>query len=321
MSERYSHIIRAIAELPWAIHPAAMDLMLEIVMRRASGAQLSEEEKATRVEAAKRLGPATSTPGSIAVLPLFGVIAPRIQMVEDVSTPGTVADRYGQAFTQAVNDPNIAAVVLQVDSPGGSVFGVEELGNLIYDARETKPVVAVVDTGMAASAGYWIASQASELVASPSSQVGSIGVIAAHDDISKMAELAGVKRTYITAPEGGYKAEGNGWEPLSDEARAYAQELVDAYYDSFVGAVARGRKMGEKAVRSEQFAKGRLVTARKALEAGMVDRIETLGQTISRLTARQAKAGGVRSDREFAAARLRLAGAEALTTTVGTEQT
>ena len=91
-----------------------------------------------------------------------------------------------------MREPSISAIVLDVDSPGGSVFGVEELATEIRAARGTKPVVAVANS-MAASAAYWIASQADELVITPGGMVGSIGVLTAHEDISKAQEMAGIK--------------------------------------------------------------------------------------------------------------------------------
>lgn len=310
MPDRYSHLLRALCEQPWAILPSALEVLAEIIVRRVAGDDLPPDEKAARIEAARRLPPASSQPGSIAVLPLFGLIAPRASMVQDISNPGTSADAFGAEFTALVNNPEIAAIVLQVDSPGGSVFGIQELGDVIYSARGTKPIVAAVDTGMAASAAYWLASQADELVMSPSSQVGSIGVIAAHDDISKAAEMKGIKRTYLTA--GKHKAEANPFAPLSDEDRDALLARIGVYYEAFADAVARGRGVSVKAAKSEQFAEGRMVTAGAAIEARMADRIETIGQTIQRLAARQAKAGGVRAEgegRELAAARLRLAAA------------
>jgi len=197
-------------------------------------------------------------------------------------------------------------VVLDVDSPGGAVNGVEELADEMLRARGQKPVVAVANT-LAASAAYWIATAADEVVVTPSGEVGSIGVFAVHEDFSAALEAAGIRVSLVSA--GKYKMEGNPYEPLGDEGRAALQERVDDYYGMFVGAVARGRGVAAKDVR-EGFGQGRLVGARQAVELGMADRVATLDETLDRVARRVA---GNRSRRgalslEARRRRLRLAG-------------
>src|SRR5690606_16497050 len=118
----------------------------------------------------------------------------------------------------------------------------------IYQAAQSKKVIAVTD-GMMASAAYWLGSSASEIVASSGSQVGSIGVMMTHVDYSAMNERVGYRVTYIYA--GKYKVEGNPDEPLSDETRQYLQSRVDEDYAEFVKSVARGRGVSASTVRSE----------------------------------------------------------------------
>lgn len=318
-SDRYARILRAVRAQPWAILPEALDLVVEILDRRIEGVALSAEEIDQRIEAARRPAPASvAAPGAIAVIPVHGILSHRMHMVSNVSQTGTSAEALTLAFRRALDDPGISAIVLDVDSPGGSVFGIQELADTIANARGRKPVVAVANS-LAASAAYWIASQADELVVTPGGQVGSIGVIAAHDDVSKAAEAKGLKRTYVTA--GKYKAEGNPYEPLGDEARATMQEMVDAYYERFVAAVARGRGVTASAV-EQGFGQGRVVVAAEAVRRGMADREETLQAAIDRLAtspprgaaparaeAGEAEPSAPPADLEAARARLRLAAA------------
>ena len=166
------------------------------------------------------------------------------------------------------------------DTPGGMVEGTTEFAAEVRRAREQKPVVAVANF-VAASAGYWIAASATEVVAAPSAKVGSIGVFALHADRSKALEAEGVTRTVISA--GKHKVEGNELGPLSDEARATAQARVDEAYGQFVADVATGRGVSVSAVR-DGFGEGKIVSANDALKLGMVDRIATLDETIARLT-------------------------------------
>lgn len=308
-SERYARIRRALREHPWAILPDAFDLVVEVLDRRIDGIDLSAEEIQARIEAARRSPAPAAAPGSVAVLPVYGVLAHRMHLFSNVSQSGTSSEALTLAFRAALADPNVSTIVLDIDSPGGSVFGIQELADTIHESRGRKPVVAVANS-LAASAAYWIAAQADELVVSPGGQVGSIGVFAAHDDVSKAAEAQGLRRTYISA--GKYKVEGNPFEPLGDEARTEMQRVVDAYYDRFVRAVARGRGVSLTAVR-EGFGQGRTVISSEAVAAGMADREGTLQETLDRIAVRQAKAA--RANRaeadsaglEQARARLRLA--------------
>lgn len=312
----YSRVLRALLEFPWAIHPPALELMIEIVERRIEGREPSAEDKATAIAAAQRPPAPAAQPGSIAVLPVYGPISHRLYLMNNLSAQGVSAEGLHRQFTAAVNDSNVAAIVFDIDSPGGSVFGIQELADAILQARGRKPVVAVANS-MAASAAYWIGAVADELVVTPSGMVGSVGVLAAHDDYSGAMEQAGVRRTFVHA--GRYKVEGNPYEPLGDEARAELQRSVDRYYDAFVKGISAGRGVSPKVVR-DTFGEGRLVMAGEALERRMVDRVETFEATIARLQ-RQASKPGARAEDEAPAvvagdslaaarARLELAGAK-----------
>ena len=192
---------------------------------------------------------------------------------------GTSTERFSCDLKQAVDDPGIKAIVIDVDSPGGSVFGVEELASEIRAATEKKYIVAVANS-LAASAAYWIGSAASEMVMTPGGEVGSIGVYTVHQDYSDQLANEGVKTTLIKA--GKYKAEGNPFEPLSDDAKEALQKRVEEIYGSFIASVANGRGVSASTVRSG-FGQGRVVGAKEALDMKMVDRVETLQETLARL--------------------------------------
>lgn len=213
----------------------------------------------------------------MAVVPVQGTISPRMSVLAE-SSGGVSLDRLTQTFRQAVNDPQVDSVVLDIHSPGGSVYGVQEFADEVFRARTVKPILAVANAE-AASAAYWIGSAANEFSVIPSGLVGSIGVIAVHDDWSKAMETAGVKSTYIISSK--FKAEGNPDEPLTDEGRAAMQKLVDDYDAKFTKAVARNRAVSVATVRKD-FGEGRVMTSEDALRAGMVDRIGTFDQAVIR---------------------------------------
>lgn len=278
-------ILATLAAQPWAMDPRAFDTLVQVLSRWGEGQRLTDEQIRAAVGEAPaqidaRRQAAAAGPGSVAVLPVYGAIAHRAHMVRNVSGPGgTSSELLGQAITKAAADPSIGAIVLDVDSPGGSVAGTPELVDRIVAAREQKPVVAVANA-LAASAGYWIGSAASEFVATPSAQVGSVGVLAVHEDRSAEHAAAGRKLTFIHA--GKYKVEGNSAEPLSDDARGHIQAMVDTAYDTMIKSIARNRGVTPADVR-EKYGEGRVFTAEDALARGMVDRIETLEATIERL--------------------------------------
>lgn len=270
-------LIRSLAAAPLAIERGTLDLFVGIVRRRGlegvsfNGAELHAEleiatPRATRQAAAER---------NVQVIPIIGAISNRAHSM------GEGAIQIGRKIDQAVSDARVDAIVLEMDTPGGSVTGIPELAAKVRAARDVKPVVASAN-GMMASAGYWIGSQASEVTASPSSEVGSIGVFAVHEDESKWLENEGVVVTEISA--GKYKTEGAPWRPLDEGAREFFESRVAEAYDWFVKAVADGRGDSAANVRSG-YGEGRVLMAKAAKAASLVDRVETLEETIGRLTA------------------------------------
>lgn len=264
----YANIVKALFTTPWAIREDKLDEIVAFIRIKAEGGDLPEFAAAEpRLE--RKAG------NGIAILPIFGTITKRANMVSKFSG-GMSTDQFTQSFRQALNDPEVGQIVFDIDSPGGTVTGVQELADEIHAARGKKRLVAVANAD-AASAAYWLASQADELVVTPSGEVGSIGVIAMHEDWSKFLDTKGVKVTKISAG----KFKGEGWPefPLTDESRDYMQKRVDEYYDTFVKAVARGRGVAQRDVR-QGFGEGRMVGAREAVKLGMADSIATLDEVI-----------------------------------------
>lgn len=283
---RYAHIVSFVRDTPWAVLPSKLAEITGFLARRAAG-DVVDAETLAELRAAARDRPKLRANGDIAVLPLYGTIVQRAGMLSDFSG-GTSIEEFRREFRALLHDPSVAAIVLDVDSPGGAVPGVEEMAAELYRARGVKPISAVADT-LCASAAYWLASAADELVVSPSAEVGSIGVFGAHEDWSRWYDQAGITTTLISA--GRFKTEGNPFEPLSDEARAAFQKRVDESYDMFVRAVARGRGVPVATVRGG-FGEGRLVGAREAVQLGMADRVATLDDVVATVARRRTASVG-----------------------------
>lgn len=284
MPKTYRHAVQFVREQQWALMESKLDVICEVLTMRSNGITLSQEEVQARIGAATR--PTSQMANGVAVLPLYGVIAQKMNSFTAISG-GTSLDAFMTQFRQLLNDRSVSAIVLDVDSPGGSVFGVPEAAAEIYQSRGKKPIVAVANP-MIASAAYYLAAAADEIVCMPSGMVGSIGVFGVHEDWSAANDQVGVKPTYIFA--GQFKVELNPDAPLSADAQNYQQLQVDATYAEFTKFVAKGRGVPVGDVRAG-FGQGRMVMAKDALTAKMIDRIETLDGTLARL-AREAVAGG-----------------------------
>ena len=277
----YPQIRRALSGKPWFIHEQKMNEMLAFLEFKLAGGSTAPEVlksiRASNQAAASRAQRAAGKPGSIAVIPIYGLLMHR--QMADISggSVGTSTNSLSAALRQVVGDPGVGAIILDIDSPGGDVDGVDELAAEIYAARKQKKIIAVSNC-LCASAAYYLASQASEIVVSPSSLTGSIGVYTMHENDSAMHEAMGVKLELIKYGE--HKAEGNNLGPLTDSARAHMQEMVDTYGKAFERAVARGRGITQDDVH-KKFGQGRIFDAKTAVRIGMADRVGTLADVLS----------------------------------------
>jgi signal peptide peptidase SppA len=230
-----------------------------------------------REEAAAAATSVPTQPSKIALIPVSGPLTPR------GSWYGSSLSQIASQVARAAADPDVAGIVLDVDSPGGTVAGTAEAAAAVADAASRKPVIAVVNT-LAASAAYWIASQASEIVMSPSADVGSIGAMVMHVDYGKALEEAGITVTMIRSEQSPKKNEAHPFGPLSDDARANLQSRVDDAGGAFIKAVASGRKVSQAKVK-EEFGQGRMFGAKDAVARGMADRVATLDQVVGGMVA------------------------------------
>lgn len=263
---------------PWAIVP---DKLLEIQAIYAThlrgekidieaiearlGRPLANDQQEYRVE-----------PGGIAVLSVSGVISNKANMLTRVSG-GASAQLLTQQISSMRADPRVRGVVLDFDTPGGSVFGIPAFGAEIRALAGEKPTVSV-STGMMASAGYWTGSAANAVYLSGETDyMGSIGVVATH---SYNPRSTGAQVTEITA--GKFKRMASDAAPLSAEGRDYIQGQVDEIYRAFVGAVAQNRRVSADQV-IEKMADGRIFVGQQAVDAGLADGIATVETLVERM--------------------------------------
>ena len=286
-------VLVSVLQHPWALTPAMIRTMAGILAARVKGSPLDASALVPRP------APPPGPSPAVAVVGIHGVIAPRINLLSEISGGATY-----ESITADVREALAAGastIVLDIASPGGSVAGCAECAAVVRAARDRARVIAVANYEMN-SAAYWIGAQAHEIIASPSALVGSIGVYTVHEDLSELFAAAGIKVTYISA--GDHKVEGNPAEALSDYARGRMTAIVETMRAQFVADVALGRGTTTAAVLSS-YGQGDVYTASEARALGLVDDVATLDEVLARLTlpapsflpgARSAAAGPVPHD-------------------------
>jgi signal peptide peptidase SppA len=178
----------------------------------------------------------------------------------------------------AAQDEAVKGILLSIDSPGGSVDGLGEAADEIFMARQIKPVFAYVD-GMAASAAYWLASQATMIFSGPHHRVGSIGVYTVLVDDSKWAEDMGAKFHLVTTGE--HKGVGTRGQEITDAQLEHLQDIVNTYYGFFLEAIERGRSMSREQLLP--LADGRIFIGQQGVDNGLVDGIQSFEKTLTDL--------------------------------------
>lgn len=231
------------------------------------------EEGEIPIMAAERRGYEVTKQGT-AIIPLMGPLTKAGSYKFD----GTSSVRTRRALRMAATDEEVGNILLHIDSPGGHVAGIEALAGEVASLRGRKPIVAHIDD-LGASAAYWVASQADAIYANATSEIGSLGTIAVVEDTSGRMDRLGVKVHVIST--GPYKGVGVEGAPLSDTALAYLKERIDAINGHFMTAVRTGRRYTDEQL--AQVSDGRVHIASTAQSLGLIDRVQSLDETIAQL--------------------------------------
>jgi len=263
----------ALAE-PWAIRPEALELILAIASRTNEVTpQALEAYRAQNAEKGERL----RTRDDVAIIDIAGPLFKRANIFQAISGASSYAIMARDLQT-ALDDPAVRGIILNIDSPGGTVNGTDELATAVYNARGQKQIIAYV-SGQAASAAYWIASAADKIVLSDASIVGSIGIVAAIEDRKVADERRGVRTVEFVSS----KAPGKRPDYDTDEGRAQIQRHVDDLEKVFIATVARNRGVDEDTVASD-FGAGGVEVGANAVAKGMADAIGTFETVFAELT-------------------------------------
>lgn len=321
----YDFAFKLLAGVPFAMRAEALEALVELARTRANAQQLlpdvridppapyvlALDEAGGAIEIAlddfgggddgaepSQSGDGASTRASnIGVIPVRGSIKQHGgTSFWDLLFGGTSCDGLAASLKSFMADDQISAILIDIDSGGGSSYGVFELAETIMAARgQGKPIVAIANS-VAASAAYAIGVAADAFYCTPGGLVGSVGVYFMHQDLSKMAEDAGVKVTFIQA--GKNKTRGNSFEPLAEEDLAFFQALVDETYNQFLNVVAKGRGTTVADVK-RNYGEGDVLIPSAAKAAGMIDDVLTFDEAVRqavRVKSRPIQRRGARAD-------------------------
>lgn len=253
----FERILRKVHCEPWLITPAMHKQISQALSRRLAG------EMAFDLEEFMGDTPQAETIDGVRVIPIYGVVSKDISKLEKAC--GACDVREIEADIQdALFDPEVYAVVLDIDSPGGTVSGVPELATAIQGARALKPIIAYTD-GLTASAAYWIAAGATAIYCTESAELGSIGVYLPLYDETQAYAAEGVKVDLVKTGE--HKGAGYPGTPVTEEQRAEFQRGVDYVFGLFAGHVERNRKA------TREVMDGRCFYGGEAVALGLADSV------------------------------------------------
>lgn len=265
MIETHARVLTAIQAELWAITPEALHQVIAI----AQGFGESPEAVAAKLGRPLDNTQTVTRRGNAAIVPITGPIFRYANIFTQVSG-ATSVQTLATDFTEAVRDPTVKAIVLEVDSPGGMMAGVSEFAGMVRDATRVKPVIAYA-SHMATSAAYWIAAAASEIVVADTALLGSIGVVS----------RASLRKDDGTVEIVSSQSPNKRLDPGTDEGRARYQAQVDALAQVFVDAMAQYRGVSVDTVLSD-FGQGGVLVGADAVKAGMADRVGSLEAVLRR---------------------------------------
>lgn len=268
----------AVLSHPWAIEPKWLGTICDIAQRHNLDPRALEQRLGRPLENTQK---ATVRDG-VATIPITGPIFPKANLMTELSG-ATSLDILARDFTAAVDDDAVGAIILDIESPGGVGIGIAEAADMIAEARPQKPVVAYVG-GWAASAAYWLASAAGEIVLHESAFVGSIGVVTAVP-VQEQPDRDGYRAIEVVSSNAPAKRA----DPRTDEGLAEIRAEIDALEQVFIAQVARNREVTAAAV-VERFGRGGVKIGMAAINAGMADRLGTYEGLQAELAARVAGA-------------------------------
>lgn len=252
-------LLHLMTSQPYFAEPEAFRAAIELLS--------SESIKSLATRKGDKVANYTQMRDGVAVVSMFGPIFRHANLMTELCEDGVTTARLALELQAAMDSPDVRAIVLEIDSPGGEATGISELASTIHAMSKVKPIIAYVG-GTGASAAYYLASAASEIIASPMARLGSIGTVIGYRDESARDERLGIKNVEIVSSQSPKKR----LDPSSDAGREAIQELIDDMTNVFVADVAKYRGVSVETVLSD-FGQGGVMLGEKAVKAGLADRL------------------------------------------------
>lgn len=284
----YASLLNRVLESKWAITPMALEQIIRVVTDEYNPAELARAMHGIDVQkmitdegkfdfsaiSARDDDRLTNTKRTtirdgVAVIPVVGPIFPRANLMTALSGATSIST-LAKDFQVALDSDTVHTIIFNLDTPGGEVTGTSEFAQMVFAAQEKKDILTYV-YGWAASGGYWIGSATSEIIAADTAEVGSIGVVAGYRDDRESQRKRGIEDIEIVSSQSPNKR----LDPKTPEGRQQIQTTVDQLAEVFISAVAKHRGTNNENV-IQNFGRGGVMVASRALEVGMVDRIGSL---------------------------------------------
>jgi|GEM_PF-2465484 len=285
-------LLTAFESSAWMLEGGFYQRMAEVLLRKDAGAFLTSEE-VDEIVRPKAVDGKAKTParpfdyqtiGPVAVVPIFGVISKYSTLVERISAGrGCSCETIRNNLRLALADESVETIIIRVDSPGGSVAGIDDLAREIFQARDKKKIIALAED-TCASAAYYLASQAEKVFANSSAVVGSIGVIAGILDSHRAYENEGFH--VVTIKSSDNKGSGTQGTVITEQQQRQWKTTIMGHYDLFIDAVTRGRKQLTReglvaaSEGAEHIADGRVYLGAEALKLGLIDGLATFEELV-----------------------------------------
>jgi len=267
---------------PWAIKPGNLEHIGDVYNQHIRGPKLDLKAMEAKLITFGELDEANyDIINGNAIIPIKGSLMKNPSAFSRIFYGSRSTKEIQKRIGEALEDSSVERIILDVDSPGGTVDGTQELANYIYGSRGKKPILAFSD-GMICSAAIWVASAADKrYISGDTVEIGSIGVYMMHADFSNMDKEMGVNITEIYA--GKYKTAGSPNKPLDKESKEYLQGHIDYIYSVFVEDVARNLGVSVETVLSD-MADAKIFIGKQAITAGLVDGVSTFAELIEDTT-------------------------------------
>jgi signal peptide peptidase SppA len=281
-------------------------LQLQVESENSDPKQSKAAYEAGMLSATGVRKPAAAEEKNVAVIDVSGTLMKRGSSLSASSS----LIRLRQSIRSAANDETVGAILLRIDSPGGTTAGTADLAKEVSAAAQKKPCVAFVED-LCASAAYWVGSQCQKIFANDATaMIGSIGTFIGLYDYSANAAMNGVKAVVIKT--GSHKAAGFAGTEITAEQQAHFQSLVDSTQVEFTAAVASGRNI--PLAKAEELADGRVHLAGDALKMGLIDGIQSFDATLAQLQVQAASSSSSRTNNQNSSLRSNAVMSEQITT-------